>query len=82
MSRITDYILEKEHKGELIYNDSRGEYMSPSRSALADDIEYLEAHISGAKSLLKEKIREFNKEGMSSRKKPLAENKRLKDARK
>ena len=61
MSRITDYILEKEQDGELIYDDYSGVYMSPYRKTLADEIEYLEWEISKAKAQLKDKVKEFNK---------------------
>ena len=60
MSRITDHILDKESKGELIYDDCRGEYMTPSRYALAREIEYLQWQISSSKADLKEKVRQFN----------------------
>ena len=63
MSRITDYVLDKEDKGELIYDDSRGEYMTPSRYALAREIEHLEWQISSSKADLKEKVRHFNTGG-------------------
>lgn len=60
MSRTTDYILEQEDKGELVYDDSRGEYMSPYRLALLNEIEYLEWEISKSKRQLQEKVRELN----------------------
>ena len=62
MSRIGNYVLEQEEKGELIYDDYRGVYMSPYRKALADEIEYLEWEISKAKAQLKDKVREYNNE--------------------
>ena len=60
MSRIGNYVLEQEEKGNLIYDDSRGEYMTPSRYALAREIEYLQWQISSSKADLKEKVRQFN----------------------
>ena len=62
MSRIGNYVLEQEEKGELIYDDYRGVYMSPYRKTLADEIEYLEWEISKAKAQLKDKVREYNNE--------------------
>lgn len=61
MSRITDYVLEKEQEGELIYDDYSGVYMSPYRKTLADEIEYLEWQISSLKKDLQRKVREINK---------------------
>ncbi len=60
MSRMGNDVVGKEEKGELIYDDSRGEYMTPSRYALAREIEYLQWQISSSKADLKEKVRQFN----------------------
>jgi len=61
MSRTTDNNLQKEAEGELIYSDSRREYLTPDRLTLSEEIDYLGWEISRCKSLLREKVKQFNK---------------------
>mgnify|MGYP003998532489 FL=1 len=50
MSRITDYILDMEDRGELIYDEVRCEYITPHMSSLAEEIERLEWEITSTKA--------------------------------
>jgi len=60
MSKIKDYVMEMEEKGELIYSDYRNEYLTPPKMALSDQIEYLEWQIMALKRDLQTKVREYN----------------------
>ena len=61
MSRTTDYILEKEEQGELVFDDIRNEYVDPNRYALRREIEYLEWDISCKQEDLELLKEEYNR---------------------
>jgi hypothetical protein len=60
MSRTTDYILDQEDRGELVYDDSRHEYVTPKVYTLRENIEYLEWQIQSLKNDIKIKRKELN----------------------
>lgn len=60
MSRITDYVLEKEQNGDLIYDPYEGVYTETRKMVLAEEIERLEWEISSLKKALQDKIKEYN----------------------
>jgi len=45
MSKIGNYVLDLESRGELIYDEFRHDYVSPKVFALRTDLEYLEWQI-------------------------------------
>ncbi len=64
MSRITDYILDQEDRGGLVYDDYRHEYATPKVYALRADIAYLEWEIQSLKNDLKIKRKELKQNEM------------------
>ena len=45
MSKIGNYVLDLESRGELIYDEYRLDYVTPEMFALRTDLEYLEWQI-------------------------------------
>jgi len=62
MSKIGNYVLDKEHKGELIYDDYRRDYVTPKVFTLRTEVAYLEWEIQSLENDLKDKKQQL-KEG-------------------
>lgn len=62
MSRIGDYVLEREQNGELVYDDYRHDYVSPKVFALRTEVSYLEWQITALENDLKDKKQQLKKE--------------------
>ena len=60
MGRLKDTLIDLEGQGKLIFNESRGEYISPRRQALLDEIEYLKWKIWSLQEDLEQKEAEFD----------------------
>ena len=55
MSKIGNYVIEKEARGEFKYSPSEGVYLNAKGIALRDEIEYLEWQIQSLQGDLKYK---------------------------
>lgn len=62
MSRIGDYVLEREQNGELVYDDYRHDYVSPKVYTLRTEVSYLEWQIRALENDLKDKKQQLKKE--------------------
>ena len=59
MSKIGNYVLDKEDKSELIYDDYRRDYVTPKVFTLRTEVSYLEWEIQSLESDLKDKKQEL-----------------------
>jgi len=62
MSKIGNYVLDMEEKGELVFDDYRHDYVTPKVFALRTEIAYLEWQIQSLESDLKTKKQELKDE--------------------
>ena len=62
MSRIGDYVLEREQNGELVYDDYRHDYVSPKVYTLRTEVAYLEWQITALENDLKDKKQQLEGE--------------------